>query len=38
MDEYIDIADKDGKLTGKSELKSIIHQKGHYHHTAHIWF
>ncbi|MDG1729886.1 MAG: NUDIX domain-containing protein [Algibacter sp.] len=38
MDEYIDIATKDGKPTGKSELKSIIHQKGYYHHTAHIWF
>ena len=38
MDEYIDIADRNGKLTGKSELKSIIHQNGLYHHTAHIWF
>ena len=37
MDEYIDIADKNGDLTGKAELKSIIHQKGLYHHTAHIW-
>ncbi|SFZ91883.1 Isopentenyldiphosphate isomerase [Flaviramulus basaltis] len=38
MDEYIDIVTKEGKPTGKSELKSIIHQKGYYHHTAHIWF
>ena len=38
MDEYIDIVTKEGKPTGTSELKSIIHQKGHYHHTAHIWF
>ena len=38
MDEYIDIVTKDGKPTGKSELKSIIHQKGYYHNTAHIWF
>lgn len=38
MDELIDLADKDGKLLGTSELKSIIHQKGYYHHTAHIWF
>ena len=38
MDEYIDIVDKNGKPLGKSELKSIIHQKGYYHHTAHIWF
>ncbi len=38
MDEYIDIVDANGNATGKSELKSIIHQKGLYHHTAHIWF
>ncbi|GAA4952458.1 NUDIX domain-containing protein [Algibacter agarivorans] len=36
--EYIDIVTKEGKQTGKSELKSIIHQKGYYHHTSHIWF
>ncbi|WP_194767698.1 NUDIX hydrolase [Tamlana sp. I1] len=38
MDELIDIADKNGNLLGVSELKSVIHQKGLYHHTAHIWF
>jgi isopentenyldiphosphate isomerase len=38
MDEYIDIVDAKGNPTGKSELKSIIHQKGYYHHTTHIWF
>ncbi|MEP5340245.1 MAG: NUDIX domain-containing protein [Algibacter sp.] len=38
MDEYIDIADKDGNLTGETQLKSIIHKTGLYHHTAHIWF
>lgn len=38
MDELIDIADEQGTLLGRSELKSIIHQKGYYHHTAHIWF
>ncbi|WP_067147764.1 NUDIX hydrolase [Pseudotamlana agarivorans] len=37
MDELIDVADKNGKLLGVSELKSIIHQKGLYHHTVHIW-
>lgn len=37
MEEYIDIADASGKLLGISELKSVIHQKGLYHHTAHIW-
>lgn len=38
MDELIDIVDENGKPTGKSELKSVIHTKGYYHHTAHIWF
>lgn len=37
MDEYIDIADETGRLTGRSDLKSVIHQNGHCHHTAHIW-
>ncbi len=37
MDEYIDVADASGHLIGVSELKSVIHQKGLYHHTAHIW-
>lgn len=35
--EYIDIVTKEGKPTGKTELKSVIHQKGYYHHTAHLW-
>lgn len=38
MDEYIDIVDANGIPTGVSELKSIIHQKGLYHNTVHIWF
>lgn len=38
MDEYIDIVDAKGKATGKSALKSIIHQNGFYHNTVHIWF
>ncbi|TYA71646.1 NUDIX hydrolase [Seonamhaeicola marinus] len=38
MDELIDIVDAQGKPTGQSELKSVIHQKGLYHNTAHIWF
>ncbi|MBP0903589.1 NUDIX domain-containing protein [Mariniflexile gromovii] len=38
MDEYIDIVDEKGNPTGTSELKSVIHQKGYYHHTAHVWF
>lgn len=38
MDEFIDIATKNGILTGDIEKKSVIHQKGLYHHTAHVWF
>ena len=38
MDEYIDLVDKNGNPTGKTELKSVIHQNGYYHNTAHIWF
>ncbi|WP_248723175.1 NUDIX domain-containing protein [Seonamhaeicola sp. ML3] len=38
MDELIDIVDAQGNPTGQSELKSVIHTKGLYHHTAHIWF
>ncbi|GAA4237286.1 hypothetical protein GCM10022291_23700 [Postechiella marina] len=38
MDEFIDVVDKNGYPTGKSELKSVIHQTGLYHHTAHVWF
>ncbi|ALJ03673.1 hydrolase [Pseudalgibacter alginicilyticus] len=38
MDEYIDIVDANGVPTGTTELKSIIHQKGYYHNTAHVWF
>ena len=38
MDEFIDVFDAAGNPTGKSELKSVIHQKGYYHHTAHVWF
>ncbi|GAA3652233.1 NUDIX hydrolase [Flavivirga jejuensis] len=38
MDEFIDVVDANGNPTGKSELKSLVHQKGLYHNTAHIWF
>ena len=37
MDEYLDVVDRNGNPTGVSELKSVIHQKGLYHHTAHLW-
>lgn len=38
QDELIDILTKTGEFTGQSCAKSEIHRKGHYHHTAHIWF
>ncbi len=38
MDELIDIITRDGKPTNRTALKSVIHKKGHYHNTAHIWF
>ncbi|WP_341216204.1 NUDIX domain-containing protein [uncultured Wocania sp.] len=38
MDEYIDIINLQGKPTGESVLKSVIHQKGYYHNTVHVWF
>ncbi|WP_116524715.1 NUDIX hydrolase [Seonamhaeicola aphaedonensis] len=38
MDELIDIVDANGNPTGQSELKSVIHQKGLYHNTTHVWF
>ena len=38
MDEHIDIINKDGSSTGQSDLKSIIHKRGYYHNTAHVWF
>ncbi len=37
MDELIDLVDQNGKPTGQTALKSVIHQKGYYHNTAHLW-
>lgn len=37
-EEYIDIVTKTGEPTDKTALKSVIHTKGYYHNTAHIWF
>ncbi|WP_417291189.1 NUDIX hydrolase [Corallibacter sp.] len=36
-EELIDIVSENGKPTGKTALKSVIHREGHYHNTAHIW-
>jgi len=38
LEEYIDIVTKDGIPTGKVAPKSIIHTKGYYHNTSHVWF
>ncbi|WP_338358084.1 NUDIX hydrolase [Yeosuana marina] len=37
VDEYIDIVNEDGTITGRKTLKSEIHAKGYYHNTAHVW-
>lgn len=37
MDELIDILTPDGKITGKTALKSEAHKNGWFHATVHIW-
>ncbi|KJD34437.1 hydrolase [Tamlana nanhaiensis] len=37
MDELIDIVDQNGNPTGETALKSVIHAKGLFHNTAHLW-
>ena len=37
MDELIDILDENGNYTGKTCLKSVAHQYGCFHPTAHVW-
>ena len=37
MDELLDILDENGKLTGKTALKSEAHKNGWFHATVHIW-
>lgn len=38
MDELLDILTPDGKLTGKTAMKSEAHKLGLYHQTIHVWF
>lgn len=38
MEEYLDIVDENGNLTGEKELRSIVHEKGLWHQTVHIYF
>ncbi len=35
--EYLEIYDSYGNRTGKKALKSIIHKRGIYHSTIHLW-
>lgn len=37
MDEWVDIVDKFGKLTGKVCLKSEAHKQGYWHPCINIW-
>jgi 8-oxo-dGTP pyrophosphatase MutT (NUDIX family) len=37
-EEYLDIVDEKGNLTGEKELRSICHEKGLRHQTVHIYF
>ena len=37
-DEFINILDEHGKLTGEIKLKSEAHRLGLYHSSVHIWF
>ncbi|MBG7630664.1 MAG: NUDIX domain-containing protein [Bacteroidetes bacterium] len=37
MDEYIDILNDHGEISGKTCLKSEAHKNGFFHQSAHIW-
>ena len=37
MDEYIDILNTNGEVSGKTCLKSEAHKKGLFHQSVHIW-
>jgi len=38
MEEYLDIVDENGNPTGEKELRSVVHEKGLWHRTVHIYF
>lgn len=38
MEEYLDIVDENGKLTGEKELRSVCHEKGLWHNVAVAYF
>ena len=37
MSEYFDIVDKNGNLTGKKKLRSLVHRGGDLHKAVHVW-
>ncbi|HOW37258.1 MAG TPA: NUDIX domain-containing protein [Candidatus Moranbacteria bacterium] len=38
MEEYLDIVDENGNLTGEKELRRVVHAKGLWHWVVHIYF
>lgn len=36
-EEFLDILDENGNYTGQSRSKKLIHQKGYFHPTVHVW-
>lgn len=36
-EEYLDLVDENGELTGERELRSVCHAKGLWHRTVHIY-
>jgi isopentenyl-diphosphate Delta-isomerase len=37
-EEYLDIVDENGNLTGQKELRAVVHEKGLWHRTVHVYF
>lgn len=37
MSEYLDIVDEKGCPTGQKEKREVIHSKGLWHRTSHVW-
>ncbi len=37
MEEYFDVLDENGNLTGKKKLRKEVHRDGDWHRAVHIW-
>lgn len=37
MEEYLDVLDENGNLTGEKKLRKKVHKDGDWHRTVHIW-